>query len=159
MGWREYIDAPAPARAIVDQRAAPSGTLRAVLWLIRSAMTALYPRAAGLPGVADTELDAFLLRFRREAPALMWLGLCLGAVVFALTPVLTVGRPLPSFWLSERARDRHANKIASHPLYLLRQTVFLLKMVAGMCWAEHPAVRARLHLAPYPSDPGTFRTR
>jgi hypothetical protein len=48
--------------------------------------------------------------------------------------------------------------VTGHRIYLVRQTVFLLKMVAGLCWGAHPDVRARLALRAYPADPGTWRT-
>jgi hypothetical protein len=130
-----------------------------MFWLIRSVMCALYPAAGDMPGLGATDIDAFLRRMRREAPAILWVGLAAGALVFTLTPVFTTGIPLPAFLLSARARDRHAFKITSHPVYLVRQAVFLVKFVAGLCWAQHPAVRERFHLAAYPADPGTWRTR
>lgn len=128
-----------------------------MLALVRHACVALYPATGALPGIADTDLDEFLLRFRRETTRLMWLGALLGAVVFAATPLVTVGIPLPSFLLSARQLDRHANKIATHPIYLLRQAVMLVKLVAGLCWGAHPRVRAAFGLAPYEPDPGRWR--
>jgi hypothetical protein len=128
-----------------------------VNWLILSAMRALYPRSPDLPGIADTGIDEFLRRYRRESTRLLWMGLVLGTIVFTLTPVMTIGVPLPSFLLPRRALDRHALAVASHRLYLVRQTVFLVKMVAGLCWGAHPAVRERLALPPYPPDPGSWR--
>ena len=128
-----------------------------MIWLIRSAMCALMPPSADLPGVADTGIDAFLAQYRRESSLLLWSGLVLGSVVFALTPLLTVAIPLPAFLLPRSALERHARKISTHRFYLLRQTVFLVKMVAGLCWGAHPDVRKILNLPPYPADPGTWR--
>jgi hypothetical protein len=130
--------------------------VRAV-WLIRSAIEALYPRHGETPGAGELGLREFLARFRREAPLLMWVGLVASAVVFTLTPVLTVGWPLPSFWLPAAVRDRHAHALASHRWYLLRQLVMLLKMAGGMCWGQSAAVRAAHSVAAYPADPGTWR--
>lgn len=121
-------------------------------------MCALMPPGAGLPGVADTGVDAFLDRFQRETNKTMWLGLVAGAVLFTIFPLFTIGVPLPSFLLGPKLLDRYASAITRHPLYLVRQSVFLVKMVAGMCWGEHPAVRAQLNLPPYPADPTTWRT-
>ncbi len=126
-------------------------------FLIRAAMCAVYPRTEHLPGVADADLDGFLRRYRREASALLWAGLVLGAVVFTITPLFTVGWPLPSLLLPRRVLDRHAERVMGHRVYLLRQSVFLLKMVAGLCWGSHPAVRKIWALPPYPADPGTWR--
>lgn len=128
-----------------------------MIWLIRSAMCALYPPSADLPGVADTGIDAFLARYKRETSLLLWSGLVLGAVVFTLTPLFTVGIPLPSFLLPRGALERHARRITVSRVYLVRQTVFLVKMVAGLCWGAHPDVRKILNLPPYPADPGTWR--
>ena len=120
-------------------------------------MKALYPRTEALPGIEDTECGAFLARFRREASTRMWVGLLAGTFVFVASPVLTVFVPLPSFLLPRRWLDRHAARVTSSPIYLLRQAVFLLKLTAGLCWGTHPAVRERFAMAPYDEDPGTFR--
>lgn len=129
-----------------------------VIWLLRSAMCDLLPGGAGLPPLADLEPEVFLRRLRAETTWLTWIGLCGGALIWLLTPVLTLGVPLPAVWLGAAARDRHANALAGTRFYLLRQAFFLLKMYASMAWGQHPAARAALALAPYPPDPGTFRT-
>lgn len=127
-------------------------------WLVRAAILILYPRFDGLPGAEDCELDAFLVRFRREAPLLIWIGVLLGALVFHLTPLLTVGVPLPAFWLPRGLADRHAHKIATSGPYLTRQAIFLLKLPAGLAWGAHPQVRQRFGLPALEADPGTWRT-
>lgn len=127
-------------------------------WLVRAAMCDMMPATGDLPGIADTGIDAFLARLRREATLTVWAGLVLGALVFVLTPILTVWVPLPSFFLPRGLRDTHADRICTTRFYLLRQAIFLLKMYACMCWGQDPAVRRRLHVAPYPVDPGSFRT-
>jgi hypothetical protein len=126
-------------------------------WLVRSAICMLYPRTAELPGAEDCDLDAFLVRFRRESPFLMWLGVIAGASIFHLTPLFTVFVPLPAFLLPRSLRDRHAYRITTDGLYLTRQSVFLLKLAAGLCWGAHPEVRKRFALAALPADPGSFR--
>ena len=40
-------------------------------------------------------------------------------------------------------RDRYAHAVSSHPLYLVRQLIFLVKFAGGLCWGRDPAVRAR----------------
>lgn len=129
-----------------------------VLFLVRSALVALYPRTEELPGIADTDLDAFLPRFRRESPWLMWIGIVAATLLFHLTPLFTVLVPLPAFALPAGLRDRHADRIAQSPLYLVRQAIFLLKLPGGLCWGAHPAVRARFALPALAPDPGTFRS-
>ena len=126
-------------------------------WFVRSAIAALYPRTASLPGAADCGLDAFLPRFRREAPAMMWLGVVAGALLFHLTPLFTVFVPLPAFLLPKGLLDRHAAKISTTPFYFVRQAIFLVKFAAGMCWGADPAVRAHFALPPLKTDPMTWR--
>jgi hypothetical protein len=128
-----------------------------VTWLILSAMKALYPRTGDLPGVADTGIEEFLRRYRRETSRLIWTGLVFGTFVFTFFPLLTIGVPLPSFLLPRRTLDRYAHAVATHPLYLVRQAIFLVTMAAGLCWGAHPDVRARLALPAYPPDPGGYR--
>jgi hypothetical protein len=128
-----------------------------VIWLIKFAMCTMMPRAGALPGIADTDLDGFLRRMRREADWLYWLGLVVGAIVYAVTPILTVWVPLPAFALPRGLLERHTERILSHRIYALRQAVFLIRLSAGMCWGADPAVRAQFALPPYPPDPGTFR--
>lgn len=127
-------------------------------WFIRSAMVTLYPRTEAFPGIEDTGVDAFLVRFRRESSLIIWVGVVLGTFVFHWSPILTLFIPLPAFMLSARLREKHAARIlSSSRLYLLRQAVFLVKLMAGFCWGADPVVRAKLGLAPYPADPGTWR--
>lgn len=130
-----------------------------MIWLIKFAMFTMMPRSNLLPGIVDTDVDGFLRRMRVDAEPVYWLGLVVGAIVFALAPLVTVGVPLPAFWLPRRLLDRHAERLVSHPIYLLRQAVFLVRLSAGMCWGADPGVRARFALAPYGPDPGTFRDR
>jgi hypothetical protein len=125
--------------------------------LLKHVLSALYPRTAEFPGIADLPLDAFLRRFRREASALMRLGMYLGLLVFVLSPLGTVFVPLPSFLLPRAWLDRHAERIASSGVYPARALIMLLKVIAGLCWGADPAVRARLGLPPLPPDPESWR--
>ena len=127
------------------------------LW-IQHAMEALYPPTDELPGIEEMDVPAFLDRYREDSTFLMWLGLAAGSAVFVLTPILTVYLPLPSFLLSRELLDRHAHRIAYSRIYLLRQAIFLVKLAAGLHWGAHPEIRARFAMAPYPDDPGTWRT-
>jgi hypothetical protein len=126
-------------------------------WLIRSAMRDLYPRTEYFPGIADCGDTAFIARFRRDSSWVLWLGVVAGMALYVLTPLFTVFVPLPSFLLPARLRDRHALRITSTRFYLPRQAVFLLKMVAGLCWGSHESVRAKIGLPPYPADPDGYR--
>lgn len=128
-----------------------------MIWLVRSAIAMLYPRTEDLPGAEDCDLDAFLRKLRSETTFLMWLGIVAGAVVFHLTPLLTVYLPLPAFLLPRSLRDKHAYRITTTSLYLIRQSIFLLKLAAGLCWGGHPSVRAKLALPAYEPDPDHWR--
>lgn len=127
------------------------------MWLIRHALTSLMPPIDGLPGLIDTDLDTFLDRYRRESSWLIWLGLVGGTAVYVLSPLITIGIPLPSFLLSEAQRNRHSSRVVRHPVYLVRQAVFLLKMTAGLCWGSSPVVRRVMNMDPYAADPGSWR--
>lgn len=128
------------------------------MWfLVKSALEALYPRTDSLPGVADTELDAMIAKIRKEAPLKLRFGVVLAALFFTVSPLITIGIPLPSLWLTRSMRDKHAYRIATHPLYYVRQLVLLLKMIAGMSWGADPTVRRAIGLDPYPKDPETWR--
>ena len=129
-----------------------------MIWLIKFAMCTMMPRTAALPGIADTDLDGFLRKMRKESEPLYWLGLVLGAIVFTITPLITIGVPLPAFFLPKGLLDRHAERILAHPIYPVRQAALLVRLSAGMCWGADSAVRSRFNLPPYGSDPGTFRT-
>lgn len=122
-------------------------------WLVCDAMAALMPRAHGLPGVLDTDVDAFLARFAEEAEPLLWLGVVSGACLFQVSPPVTLGRLAPAARLTAAERDAHARALAQHPLYLVRQAMMLVRIAAGLCWGAHPVTRAAMMLAPYPGEP------
>ena len=126
-------------------------------WMWKYCMGILYPSGGKLPGFLDIETDEFLRDYASAAPRLMRVGLTLSAVVFILTPILTIWIPLPVFLLPRSLREKHANRLASHPIYLLRQTVLLLRLVAGLGWGKDPAVRAAMGMKPLGPDPGTYR--
>lgn len=129
-----------------------------MIWLVKFAMCAMMPRTDKLPGIEDTDLDAFLLRLQKDAEPLYWLGLVVGGIVYAITPLVTIGAPLPAFLLSPAQRQRHTDNLLSHPIYALRQAAYLVRLSAGMCWGADSTVRARFAMPPYPADPGTFRS-
>jgi hypothetical protein len=128
-----------------------------MIWLIKFAMCTMMPRTATLPGIADTDLDGFLRRLRRDTNFLYWLGLILGAVVFTVSPIITVFVPLPAFFLPKNLLARHSERLLSHPVYVVRQAAFLIRLSGGLCWGADEKVRACFALPPYPADPGTFR--
>lgn len=137
---------------------APASPEPPLIWLVRSAMCDLMPPTDGLPGIVDTNIDAFLAQTRREVPALVWITVLLGALTFVVSPLITVYVPLPTFLLPATLRNTHAERVYGRVPYPPRQAMFLLKMYACMCWGQDPLVRERFALAPYPADPGTYRT-
>jgi hypothetical protein len=127
-------------------------------FFLRCAIAAILPGSDRLPGAAELGLTTFVTRFLHETNWLMW-GVAVGsALAFVCSPILTIYVPLPAFLLPARLLDRHAAAMAEHHIYTIRQAAFLLKMIGGLHWAAHPEVRTRLGLAPYPPDPGTWRT-
>ena len=127
-------------------------------WLIVKTMQDLYPASGDFPGIVDMGLDAYLDQFKAEAPALMYTGLVAGETLYEFSTMMTVGKPGPAMLLSDELRDEHARKITATSNYPLRQAIFLVKMVAGMCWGKDERVRAKMNLAPYQADPGTWRS-
>lgn len=128
-----------------------------MLWLLRSAIVMTYPRTAKLPGAGDCALGEHLARFARESSSIIFLATLAGAVLFQLTPFMTVYLPLPAFLLPAALKARHAERIYATRFYLLRQAVSLVKLCAGLCWGADAEVRRRFALAPLPPDPGTWR--
>ena len=126
--------------------------------LLVHCMTALYPRAGDLPGLAELDPDAYARKVMGDVPWLMWFGVVGGILVFVSTPILTVRRPAPSFLLSAEKLDEHANAVASHPNYAIRQAMFLLKMIAALHWGSRPEVLEHFALPAYPADPDSWRT-
>ena len=126
-------------------------------WFIRFAMRALMPGIPGLKGLDDAALKPFLRRYFSEAPAILRLGLHASTWVFLLTPLFTVYLPIPAFFLRGSLLERHAQKSAAHPWYLIRSATMTIKMVGGLCWGADPEIRESLGVAPYPPDPGTWR--
>lgn len=123
--------------------------------LLISAIRSTFPGNDQFPAVDPAPLVA---QMWRESPPLMRLAMAGSALAFHLSPLLTVYVPLPAFLLPAGLRDRHANALASHPLYLLRQSMLMVKTVGGLAWGADPTIRRRLAMQPYPPDPGRHRT-
>ena len=121
--------------------------------LVRAALADIMPSGGHMPGILDVGWDDFVEQYRREVPPSVWYGVCAGALVYTITPILTVHRPVLSFQLPPKLRDAHAERITTHDNYLVRQAVFLLKLTGGFAWGAHPDVREKLNLPPYMDDP------
>jgi hypothetical protein len=126
--------------------------------LVRFALVAFFPREGDLPGLAELGVDEKIAALRRESTTLLWTGIVAAALFFQLSPVLTVYRPWPAVFLTEEQLDVHAHRLATFPVYLVRQLIVLLKLMAGVFWGQSPEIRAFLHLPAYGDDPGTRRT-
>lgn len=126
-------------------------------WLVKQASLALYPRTETLPGVADTAIDQQLSQLRTEGLLILWFTLVLGALIFTLTPLFTLGVPLPAFLLPAKWLDRHAHRIATTRFYYVRQAMLGLKVAASLAWGKDPAVRRAIGIAPYADDPESYR--
>ncbi len=126
--------------------------------LVRFAMVAYFPRVDDVPGLAELGVEAKIADLRRESTLLLWTGVVAAAVFFQLAPILTVRRPWPAALLTPEELDEHAHRLASHPAYLVRQIITLLKLTGGILWGQSPEVRAMLELPAYAADPGTRRT-
>jgi hypothetical protein len=122
-----------------------------------SVLDTMMPTVPGLKGVGESNLASFLRLFLRESPLFIRAGLYASAFVFVVSPVLTIYLPLPSFLLTKKMREKHAQRASAHSLYMLRQSMFFLKMVAGMCWGQGPEVRKKMGLEALEGDPGSFR--
>ena len=129
-----------------------------VNWLIKTALIDLMPRSGDIPGFEDTDYQSFFKRWRQDFPVSMVLGTALASFIYVIAPLFTVGIPVLSIWLPRRLRDLHAQRITYSPIYGIRQMMFLIKTVGGLCWGADPAVRKVFGYAPLPADPGTWRS-
>jgi len=125
--------------------------------LIKWVMCVLMPRSDKLPGLEDTDIDGFLRKTRKDSAPLFWMGIVLGAIVFTITPIMTVFLPLPAFLLPKSLLQKHAEKLGSSNIYLIRQMFIVVRLSASLCWGADDKVRAALALKPYQPDPGTAR--
>ncbi len=121
-------------------------------------LAAIFPSTDGIPGLDRVDATPTIRSFLSEAPWSIRLAVYGSALAFVLTPLLTIGWPLPSLLLPRGRLDEHAYRLAGHRSYLLRQAMLMLKTVGGVAWGGHPEVRAALQLPAYDDDPGTFRT-
>lgn len=127
--------------------------VRIIAWTL----AAIFPTTGSLPGLDQVDCRDKLAEIMATAPHGFTLGVYAATAVFLLSPLLTIFWPAPAPLLSRGALDRHANAMANHRLYLMRQAMLLLKTVGGMVWGAHEDVRGALALAPLAPDPGTWR--
>lgn len=126
-------------------------------FLVVSALAACFPSTQLLPGLSRRRAGPAVNELLAQANWTLWAGTVGSALAFHLLPVLTVGWPLPALLLPRATRDRHAQAMATHRIYLLRMAMTMLKTVGGLLWGADPQLRALLHMPAYPADPGTHR--
>lgn len=125
-------------------------------WLVRHALVAVFPSTERLPGLDRLDCEAALDEVQR-GPWLIRLGLIASTLLFVIAPIWTVYWPLPSLLLPRSVLERHANGLAGSRVYLLRQSMLMLKTIGGLIWGGHAEVRTALGLPANGPDPGTFR--
>ncbi|MBI5608157.1 MAG: hypothetical protein HY902_04700 [Deltaproteobacteria bacterium] len=125
--------------------------------LVSSALRSIFVSTDELPGLDRVDPSPAVRGLLREAPAAMWWGTVGSALLFQILPLFLIGVPLPAAWLPARARDRHAQAMATSRIYLVRMAMVMLKTVGGLIWGQIPEVRTRLAMPLRPADPGTWR--
>lgn len=126
-------------------------------WLTKRALEMVMPSGGRLKGMDETDLDGFLDRWEAEADPLFKFGLVAGSALLMVSPVATIGVPLPATALSPDKQDEHVYRLATHKVYLVRQVAFVVKMVAGIAWGQDPDVRRDTGQTAFGDDPGTWR--
>lgn len=127
--------------------------MKALVHLLQASL----PGTAAVPGLSAGRGREFLARFHREAPWTVVVALWASAVATWLLPPVTIGRLRPACWLRAADLDRHLAAMARHPLYLVRQSLMMIKSTAGLAWGADPTVRRALGYEAYGPDPATWR--
>ena len=121
------------------------------------AMNEAMPSHGDMPGVNDTAVNDFLDDFKKNAHPIMRLGFFLAVWIYVLSPVFTLGIPVPAMWLSEKKRLDHLNKYSSSKNFVFSQLWMLQKMITGMAWGMDDKVRRYFGYDPYPEELGLFK--
>ena len=125
--------------------------------LLHDAVDAAFPTTSRLPGIDAATAKPYLRQLLRQAPWTLWFGAVGSALAFQILPIFTVFWPLPACVLPASVRDRHANALANHRLYLVRMTMVMIKTIGGLWWGAAPQVRDKLGIPRYAADPQTVR--
>lgn len=126
-------------------------------YLVVSALRTTFPSTPQLPGLDQIDPARHVRTILAQANWTMWAGTIGAALAYHLLPIATVYWPLPAGLLPAQLRDRHAQRMATHPWYGIRMIMMMIKTVGGLVWGAAPEVRARLSMPAYPPDPGTHR--
>ena len=128
-----------------------------MLQLTAWTLAMVFPSTPQLPGLDVIDCKPFLRQLNREAPFIIRATLIASVLLFNVTPVLTLGIPLPAFALSRARVDVHEQRLSESSIYLLRQIVLMLKTMGGLCWGAAPEVRQKLAMPIYAADSGGWR--
>ena len=113
----------------------------------RAAFGAIFPKGASerFPtGIADLDVEGFLVDIRSRAPLKAALGLRLAIWVCALAPLFVIGKLATIASLDEPSRETVMKRLLQSPNYAVRQLVIFLKTIGALLWASAPAVRAAM---------------
>lgn len=117
----------------------------------------VFPSTPQLPGLDAIDCQPLLRNLSAQAPFTIRATMHLSVLLFCLTPILTLGIPLPAFLLSKAQVDRHAQKLSMSSIYLLRQIMLMIKTIGGLIWGAAPEVRQKFGMVPYPGDTSGWR--
>lgn len=98
---------------------------------------------AVMPGFAEVDHGPFWAALDRAAPPLLRLGFRVAVWTVTWAPPLALGRLRTLPRLPPADRDRLLARLAGSRLYLARQLVTTLKLMACFAYLRAPAVRAR----------------
>ena len=126
--------------------------------ILRFVMNATMPAYDDMPGNKDTKIDAFLDEFAANAAPIIRLGFYAAAVVYVISPIITLKVPLPAFLLSSEKQVLHMEKYSESRNVIMAQLWMLQKMISALCWGMDDAVRAYFGYQPFEGDPGTFQS-
>lgn len=112
-------------------------------WAVRT-LDAMAPDLAGAPRPSQIGADVFLREFLSLQPRSLRFGLRVLLVLFALLPLVVVGRPRLFFNLAPELRERYFGRWYKSPVYVIRQLALSLKSLVGIHWCGHPEVQKLL---------------
>lgn len=105
---------------------------------------ALVPAHARGPGLSPLELDDFWQEATRAAPPLLHLGLRLAVWALTLSPPLLMGRAALFGGLTPDEQDALLRRAHASRVFLLRQLVNTLKLMAAFAYLSDAGVRTAL---------------
>lgn len=112
-------------------------------WLT-AALAALIPANANARfplGALDTGAVKLSEEMLADSPFLAAMGIRAAIWVAYLFPLFVLGQLKTLAGLSPDDQDRYLNRLYDHPLYLIRQTILLLKSVACLSYLADDRVR------------------